>query len=199
VGQGLREPSQNDIALALVGEGVELLDDLVGGDVALQTLVAELEKDIELLFLEFLDFLVQDSSLELLLVHDPLLEVVEFADKLDDVAVALQKDLSGSPLARLDHLWADSKGLSCLAWHILLGLALTRVDLLGYCGLPWGLRASRSERLEVELQKALADLARRVAFRIHRLEDLCEENVLHVLFELFLHHGTKGATQLLAV
>jgi len=56
MGQRLGQSPQDDVALALAGEGVKLLDELAGGDVALLTLVTASEQRIELLSLQVIDF-----------------------------------------------------------------------------------------------------------------------------------------------
>jgi len=43
---------------------------------------------------------------ELLFLDDSFLEVVEFANYVDDIIVALGKNVSGGPLAMLKQVWS---------------------------------------------------------------------------------------------
>lgn len=73
MGQHLGQSPQDDVALALASEGVKLLDELAGGDVALLTLVAASEQRIELLSLQVIDLLLLDGVLDLLFLDDTFL------------------------------------------------------------------------------------------------------------------------------
>jgi len=108
MGQRLGQSPQDDVALALAGEGVKLLDELAGGDVALLTLVTASEQRIELLSLQVIDLLLLDGVLDLLFLDDTFFQVIKRANDVYDVVMALAQDLSCRFLAHLEHLRGKS-------------------------------------------------------------------------------------------